>query len=127
MHRFAERLLDEGHGSCWFRNTLYIEELHRSLLRLHEKHYEIGCFVIMANHCHVVIRPFVGIELEDEIGAIKRVTSRFINLHERISGARWTQESYDRIVRDEEHLYELFNTLEVIQQSIASQRHGVDG
>ena len=59
----------------------------------------------MANHCHLAMRPFEGIELEDELGAIKRTTSRFINQRERLSGQLWTQESYDRIIRDEEHLY----------------------
>ena len=51
------------------------------------------------------MRPFDEIEIEDELGAIKRTTTRFINQREGSSGPLWTQESYDRIIRDEEHLY----------------------
>lgn len=105
VYQLAENALDAGFGKCWFRNPLYIAELHRSLLHLQDQRYELGCYTIMANHCHVTIRPFDGIGLEDELGAIKRTTSRFINQCEGTTGSLWNQESYDRIVRDEEHLY----------------------
>ncbi len=105
VYKLAERALDAGYGKCWFRKPLYFNELHRSLMNGHNQRYELGCYVIMANHCHVAIRPYCGIELEDELGAIKRATSRYINEHEGGSGPLWTQESYDRIIRDEEHLY----------------------
>ncbi|MEZ6115054.1 MAG: transposase [Pirellulaceae bacterium] len=97
--------MDEGHGKCWFRNKQFANELHRSILHFHDKRYEIGCFAIMANHCHLVMRPFESIELEDELRPIKSITARFINRHERTTGATWQQESYDRIIRNEEHLY----------------------
>ncbi len=105
VHLVAEKILDAGYGECWFRNLTYIDRLHQSLLHCHDKSYELGCYVIMANHCHLAIRPFKGIELEDELGAIKRATSRFINHHEFLRGPLWNQESYDRIIRDEEHLF----------------------
>ena len=40
------------------------DELERSILQFHKERYEIGCFTIMANHCHMVIRPFDGHDLE---------------------------------------------------------------
>jgi putative transposase len=105
VYNIAERALDAGFGNCWFQKPLYVEELIRSFLHFQEQRYEIGCFVVMKNHCHLVIRPFEGNELEELVGAIKRTTSRFIHDRERMSGALWSQESYDRIIRDEEHLY----------------------
>ena len=105
LFKITQSLLDEGHGSCWFRKPDYAAELHRAILHFHEERYHVGCFVIMANHCHLVIRPFPSIRLEDEIGSIKSVTSRFINRNETQIGEVWLQEAFDRIVRDDEHLY----------------------
>ena len=105
VHHLVERVLDSGYGKCWFCNQRYVDELQRAILHFHGKHYEIGCYVIMANRCHLTMRPFDEIEIEDELGAIKRTTTRFINQREGSSGPLWTQESYDRIIRDEEHLY----------------------
>ena len=101
----VEKWMDTGHGDCWFRQPKYASELHRAILHFHEQRYEIGCFVIMSNHCHLVIRPFDGHPLEDEVGAIKGIVANNINNCERKSGVLWQQESYDRIIRNEEHLY----------------------
>lgn len=105
VFRQVENWMDAGHGVCWFRKERYAGELHRSILHFHQQRYEIGCFVIMANHFHLVIRPFKECNLEREIGKIKSVTAKSINKQEQLTGAIWQQESYDRIVRDEEHLY----------------------
>ena len=101
----AEKWMDSGYGRCWFRRPKYAAELKRAILHFHDRRYEIGCFVIMANHCHLVIRPFDSCELENEVGSMKSVTSQFINRAEALGGDLWQQESYDRIIRDEEHLY----------------------
>ncbi len=58
-----------------------------------------------AEHCHAVIRPFQGYALEDLLGALKGVTARLVNVVLGRGGALWEGESYDRIVRDEEHLW----------------------
>lgn len=105
VFRKVEKWMDAGYGNCWFRRPEYANELHRSILHFHGERYDIGCFVIMANHCHLVMKPSDDFELEDEVGSIKNVTAIFVNKRESISGALWQQESYDRIIRDEEHLY----------------------
>lgn len=127
--RRTEAWLDEGHGACYFRETRWAEDLRDRLHHFHEQRYQLGCWVIMPNHCHVVIRPFDGHELEDLIGGMKSVTSRHI-LAEFRGGIRrrpgaaiaqaaipqamiphganshvWQDESYDRIVRDLSHLH----------------------
>lgn len=55
VFRAVEKWMDAGHGRCWFKNKRYAKELHRSILHFHGTRYEIGCFVIMANHCHLVM------------------------------------------------------------------------
>jgi len=97
--------MDAGYGKSWFRKQEYALELRRSILHYHAERYQVGCFVVMTTHCHLIIRPSENLKLEDEVGAIKSVVSRFINKHESTSGSLWQQESYDRIIRDEEHLY----------------------
>ncbi|MDA1051563.1 MAG: transposase [Planctomycetota bacterium] len=101
----VEKWMDAGHGNCWFRQPDYAAELERAILCFHEQRYDIGCFTIMGNHCHLVMRPFEPHELEDEVGMMKQVTARFVNKRESASGELWQQEAYDRIVRDEEHLF----------------------
>ena len=105
IYRMTEKWLDAGSGQCWFRQAKYASELRRIVLHFHEQRYEIGCFTIMANHCHLIMRPFEGFELEDELGSFKSISARFVNKHEHAAGEVWQQESYDRIIRDEEHLY----------------------
>jgi len=53
VYNIAERALDAGFGDCWFLKPLYVEELIRSVLHFQEQRYEIGCFVVMKNHCHL--------------------------------------------------------------------------
>ena len=69
--------------------------------------YELGCFVVMPNHAPLIVRPF---EEDDEAlsrltHSWKRFTAREINKLSGRSGVLWQDESYDRIVRDEEHLW----------------------
>jgi putative transposase len=105
VFRQVEKWMDAGYGECWFRQPLYANELHRSLLHFHGQRYDVGCFVLMANHCHLIVKPLGDFELEVEIGSIKNVTAIFVNRRESRTGPLWQQESYDRIIRDEEHLY----------------------
>jgi REP element-mobilizing transposase RayT len=105
MFQKVEKWLDIGFGKCWFQYDGYAGELRRTILHFHEVRYEVGCFVIMPNHCHLVIRPFETFELEEEVGAMKNITAIFVNKEEGRQGQLWHQESYDRIIRDAEHLY----------------------
>ncbi len=101
----AERWLDEGYGDCHVSERRWRDDLRDRLHRFNEQRYFLSCWAIMPNHCHVVIRPFEDHALEDLLGAMKGVTARHINAALGTSGALWEEESYDRIVRDEEHLW----------------------
>jgi putative transposase len=101
----AERWLDEGYGECFFRERRWFDDLRDRINHFQEQRYLLSCWVIMPNHCHVVIRPFDGHSLEDLLGAMKGVTARHINVALSTTGALWEEECYDRIVRDEEHLW----------------------
>jgi len=69
--------------------------------------YELNCYVVMPNHVHLIIKPLNPkvYPLETILQSWKTWMSRCI--HEEVGGEDklWQQESYDRIIRDLEHLY----------------------
>jgi putative transposase len=64
-------------------------------------HYELGPFVIMANHVHVLLKPLIAVPhlLKSLKGATAREANRLLN---RTGEQFWQRESYDHWVRDEQ-------------------------
>ncbi len=114
----VERWLDEGHGRCVLREPNHSQCVHYAMKHFHDERYELGASVVMPNHVHAVFRPFVPGEndVEDIIGSWKSFTARRINARCQSSGALWQEESYDRIIRDEGHLW---NALQYIGRNPA--------
>ena len=102
--RRAENCLDEGHGACYFKQQRWIDELNDRLQHFNGTQYHLACSVIMPNHCHAIIRPFQGQELEELVGDMKSISAKRINTAFKREGDLWQQESYDRIIRDTAHL-----------------------
>jgi REP element-mobilizing transposase RayT len=105
--RRVDRWLDQGYGNCWLRRTDAAAIVTQSLHHFDDERYELGCYVVMPNHVHLIVRP-----LDDDDDALERIThgwkrfmARQINNLVGLAGTLWQQESYDRIVRDEEHLW----------------------
>jgi putative transposase len=103
----SERWLDEGYGCCHFRQPVMAKLLGDSLVHFHRKRCFTSCYVVMPNHCHLVIQPFSGYELEKVLQICKGYVARQINLVMKKRSTVWQEESYDRIIRDEEHLYRI--------------------
>ena len=101
----TERWMDEGYGSCVFRDPKFFKMMWNSLLHFQDQRHFTSCFVVMPNHVHVVIRPMTGFELEDCLQRIKQYVATHVNKDLHRNGPLWEEESYDRIVRDEEHLW----------------------
>ena len=61
----------------------------------------------MANHVHAIVRPLdsESQSLENLIGTWKQFSSGKINKAQGTKGDLWQDESFDRIIRDEEHLW----------------------
>ena len=71
----------------------------------HDERYHCAAYAIMPNHCHLIIRPFAGQDLETLLKGIKGAAARGVNKQLGQSGdSLWQQESYDRIIRDSKHL-----------------------
>ena len=103
----AERWLDAGHGACHFAEWRFAEVLREAILFFHEERYLVSCFTIMPNHCHLVIRPFPDHALEKILQVCKGYAASQVNRMLGEKGSLWQEESYDRIVRDDEHLYKV--------------------
>jgi len=64
--------------------------------------YDLLAAVVMPDHVHLVLRPREGVELSRITKGIKGVAARKVNLARGSRGSIWHNESFDRIVRDQE-------------------------
>jgi len=105
--RRVEAWLDQGLGSCAIRNHANAATVTDVLHHFDGQRYELGSYVVMPNHVHLLVRPLLGDQhpLEHIIQSWKQFTAKRLNARLGKSGSLWQEESFDRIVRDEEHLY----------------------
>ncbi len=95
--------LDACHGSCHLRNPDLRKIVVDSLPFFDGKRYDLNAATVMPNHCHVAVRPYPGYPLEEILQSWKGFTSLKINERLQTDGRFWQPESYDRIIRGEEH------------------------
>ena len=107
MTQRLEDWLDQGMGSCVLRNSYVSERVAAAMHSGHATSHELGCYVVMPNHVHAVVRPLLPSDhdLEHVVQIWKGRSAREINQQLGRSGTLWQRESYDRIIRDEEHLW----------------------
>jgi putative transposase len=103
----VERWLDQGMGSCTLKEPAFAALLTEAMHHFDGTRYELGAYIVMPNHVHALVRPTLCKEhpLETILGSWKQYSSKRINAQIGSKGALWQDEAYDRIVRDEEHLY----------------------
>jgi REP element-mobilizing transposase RayT len=105
--RRVEKWLDAGAGSCLLRASTYAAVVVEKLQYFADTRYQLGCYVVMPNHVHVAVRPLHPGEfpLEDLIGSWKKFSAVEINRCQSQVGPLWQEEAFDRMIRDEEHLF----------------------
>ncbi|MDA1055562.1 MAG: transposase [Planctomycetota bacterium] len=103
----VEQWLDQGMGDCVLKEPEFARQLSDSMRHFDGERYELDSYVVMPNHVHVIFRPLepTSWALEDILGSWKSFTSRRINAALHRSDDLWQEESFDRIIRDEEHLW----------------------
>ena len=67
-------------------------------------YYQLLAVVVMPDHVHILLRPAEGIDLSRVTKGIKGASARVINRARGTRGSLWQDESWDRLVRDEEEL-----------------------
>jgi putative transposase len=70
------------------------------------KFYRLAAAVVMADHVHLLLSPLPTYDLSRVMKGIKGVSARKINQQRQASGTVWQDESWDRIVRDEDEFAE---------------------
>ena len=100
----SEVCLDQGYGSCLFRELKNAELLRNALTHYQTTRCFVSCLTVMPNHAHAIMMPLKGFPLEQTLKLIKGYVSRVINSTNQTTGSLWEQESYDRIIRDRQHL-----------------------
>jgi primosomal protein N' len=94
-----ERLLDAGHGSCALARPEVASLVENALIFFDTKRYQLGDFVIMPNHVHVLVRPDANESLESILHSWKSFTAKRANEILKTSGAFWRGEYFDHLVR----------------------------
>ncbi len=102
-----EDWLDSGMGSCLFEDDKVSELLANTLAHFDGIRYDLDEWVIMPNHVHILVAPKPTFELTKILHSWKSYSARQINKHLKREGVLWQDESFDQIVRSEEHLYRI--------------------
>ena len=105
--RRLERWLDQGSGECILRKPEAAKLVGDALLHGNGARYQQLCWVVMPNHIHVIVAPILPVRLEEVVQTWKSYTAHALNKLLGRNGPVWQKDYFDRIVRDEEHLFNL--------------------
>jgi REP element-mobilizing transposase RayT len=104
---FREKMegeLDRNYGSCVLQQPALANIVEQALRFFDGDRYQLGSFVIMPNHVHVLVRPMMNHSLSDILHSWKSFTANQANALLKRTGTFWQDESFDHIVRDEQQL-----------------------
>lgn len=114
--RRIEEFMDAGYGSCVLVRPEAARCIIETWFRFDAERYRLLAFVVMPNHCHVLIQCIDACPLWKIVNSWKSYTGRWINAHilkdEGRAGARrtqgrsqalWQRDYWDRYIRDENH------------------------
>lgn len=117
--RRIEALMDAGYGSCILRNESAACCMLETWFRFDGERYRLLAFVVMPNHCHVLIECLEGFPLWKTVNSWKSYTARWINGHVALSPVEqaalgrdalnshrrrlWQRDYWDRYIRNEQH------------------------
>ncbi len=96
--------LDQGHGACVLRQPEIAGLMRDTLLHADGDRHDLLAWCVMPNHVHAVVRPFKGEALGKILQSWKGGSARRINQVLGQTGSVWMRESFDRLVRNREHL-----------------------
>ncbi|MDE6242885.1 MAG: transposase [Muribaculaceae bacterium] len=99
-----ERLLNKGFGSNRLKNPEIRRIVHDTLHYKADIDYQLLAYVIMPNHVHLLIKSIGDKTTPQILHSIKRFSAFKINRYLKATGKFWLAESFDRIVRNKEHL-----------------------
>lgn len=104
LWNLEEAELDRGFGACPLRRPEVATLVETALRHFDGNRYALGRYVIMPNHVHVLVTPLGEHALPDILHSWKSYTANSINRQLGRQGRLWQEESFDRIVRDDQRL-----------------------
>lgn len=97
-----EVYLDGGRGECWLKDARIGDLVAGALRFFHGQRYDLGPWVVMPNHVHVIVQPLGPQLLDRVVKSWKGFTAREANkLLQRTGDSFWAREYYDHLVRDD--------------------------
>ncbi len=94
--------LDRGHGACVLRAAGLAKIVGDTLRHFDQDRYELGDFVVMPNHVHLLVCLLGATEIEPQCYSWKKFSAGKINKVLKRSGRFWQEESFDHLVRSPE-------------------------
>ena len=102
-----QNCLDAGHGSCVLRDDACRQVVEDALWHFAGERYHLYAYVVMPNHVHVLFQPMEGRTISDIVASWKKFTARQINDALGREGMLWQKESFDTLVRSEQHFQDV--------------------
>jgi REP element-mobilizing transposase RayT len=99
-----ERHLDAGAGGCALGHPGCARAVVDTLTHGNGTEYELGSFVVMPNHMHLLVLPMPGIDLSALTGTWELISARRINRIIGRKGRLWADDAFDHIVRNAQEL-----------------------
>ncbi len=109
INRKTEYWLEQGYGECVLRRPDIRQILIDAIAYSDETKCLILGYVLMPNHVHLLMWPLPGIDSIQTIGSIKQYSARLINKMLGRRGKLWNEESFERMIRNEQHLLYCLN------------------
>lgn len=106
FNRQVQTCLDRGLGQCHLQNTEVIKIVREKLLHQDQSCCDLGDFVIMPNHVHLLVTPMPGQQPELILKSVKGASAVQCNRFLARSGTFWQADSYDHIVRSLKQLHD---------------------
>ncbi len=94
-----ERMIDAGYGSCSLRIPAVTEVVEKAFHHFDGDRYQLGDYVIMPNHVHLLVRPAGGHAVEEILHSWKSFTAKQANAVLQRTGDFWRDEYFDHLVR----------------------------
>ena len=112
FYRRIEAHLDEGFGSKLLQNPVAASAVQNALIFGHGERYTLSAWCIMPTHVHCLLKPNEGWTMAKIMHSIKSFSAHEINKSLGRTGHLWQDESYDRIIRNDEHAHRIASYIE---------------
>lgn len=98
-----DKWLDNNYGNCILADAQNRKIVEDALFFFNDKRYHLKAFVVMPNHVHILMQLFNNFHIDSILKSIKSYTAKKINHVMNRNGRIWQAESFDRLIKNEDH------------------------